>query len=51
MMTRLRRTLSLSVLLLCSAPLLAADGPGRSAVASAHPIATEAGLEIMARWT
>ena len=48
MMTRLRRTLSLSVLLLCSTPLLAADGPGRIAVASAHPIATEAGLEIMA---
>ncbi|MGI3128810.1 gamma-glutamyltransferase [Halopseudomonas pachastrellae] len=48
MLTRLRRPLSLSVLLLCSAPLLAADGPGRSAVASAHPIATDAGLEIMA---
>ncbi len=48
MMTRLRQTLSLSVLLLCSTPLLAADGPGRSAVASAHPVATEAGLEIMA---
>jgi gamma-glutamyltranspeptidase/glutathione hydrolase len=45
---QLPRLLGLTALLALAAPLLAADGPGRNAVASAHPIATEAGLQIMA---
>ena len=37
------------VLIACWAvPLSAADGPGNGAIASAHPLATEAGMEILA---
>ena len=34
---------------LLSLPALAADAPGRAAIASAHPLATEAGMEILAK--
>ncbi|MGD8359213.1 MAG: gamma-glutamyltransferase, partial [Lysobacterales bacterium] len=33
--------------LLASASLLAAEGPGKAAIASAHYLATEAGFEIL----
>jgi gamma-glutamyltranspeptidase/glutathione hydrolase len=43
------RWLLLVVAVLLALPALAAPAPGRAAIASAHPLATEAGMEILAR--
>lgn len=41
--------LLLAVALLFALPVFAAPAPGKSAIASAHPLATAAGMEILAR--
>lgn len=45
----IRLRLLLTCLLVVAVPAIGADGPGRAAIASAHPLATEAGHEILAR--
>jgi gamma-glutamyltranspeptidase/glutathione hydrolase len=47
-MSMTRRFLFGLVAALVALPVLAADAPGRAAIATAHPLATEAGMEILA---
>src|SRR4030095_1808717 len=44
-----RRVLFGLVAALVALPVLATDAPGKAAIASAHPLATEAGMEILAQ--
>lgn len=46
--TRRARRLLVTLLCLCWPPLHAADTPPQAAVASAHPLATQAGMEVLA---
>ena len=48
-MNTIRRFLVALAATFLALPLQAADAPGKAAIASAHPLATEAGMEILAR--
>src|SRR4029453_1038756 len=48
-MSMTRRVLFGLVAALVALPVLATDAPGKAAIASAHPLATEAGMEILAQ--
>ena len=48
-MNPIRRLLVAFLATFLALPLPAADAPGKAAIASAHPLATEAGMEILAK--